>query len=346
MAWIWRITVALAAWAISLGAQAAMGMAELPADATSGPVVVFYPAAATEATIERGSFRFEAAMDAAPAPGVGRLVVISHGSPASPWVHTGLARALVAAGFVVAVPEHLRDNANDSSDPGPPSWRRRPAEVSAAIDRLQAEPRFRGRFDVNRVGMFGMSAGGHTALTLAGGRWSPARLKEHCLQHLQADYHACAGPATSLSGGSFDGIKMWVVQTVNRFKLDDTSWYQHEDKRITAVVAGVPFAVDFDPASLAQPRTALGIITAGRDRWLVPRYHGDAVLAACAPRCELLLDLPKGGHGALLDPLPPLPSDELKALIGDPPGFDRPRAVAEVRQKVVAFMRRHLGVAP
>jgi predicted dienelactone hydrolase len=48
-------------------------------------------------------------------------VVISHGSPASPWVHSDLARTLVEAGFVVAMPEHFADNYKNDSEPGPPS---------------------------------------------------------------------------------------------------------------------------------------------------------------------------------------------------------------------------------
>ena len=52
----------------------------------------------------------EAAVDGATLPGNRRPVVISHGSPASPWVYFDLARTLVERGFVVAMPEHFADN--------------------------------------------------------------------------------------------------------------------------------------------------------------------------------------------------------------------------------------------
>lgn len=74
--------------------------------------------------------------------GNGRLVVVSHGSGGAPWVHVDQARSLVAAGFVVAMPEHRADNARDGSDPGPDSWTQRPAEVSRAIDAVGRDPRF------------------------------------------------------------------------------------------------------------------------------------------------------------------------------------------------------------
>ncbi len=157
-------------------------------------------------------------------------------------MHLDLVRTLVDAGFTVALPEHQADNYKDDSEPGPPSWRRRPVEVSRAIDRLSREPAFASRLDLEHVGMFGMSAGGHTAPTLAGGRWSPSRLRRHCQLHIAEDFHACAGPSLALSGGALDGIKRFIVTAINDRKLDDSSWYEHRDPRIIAVAAGVPFA--------------------------------------------------------------------------------------------------------
>lgn len=321
-------------------ARAEVGLLELPSDDASGPVAVFHPTHAAPGRLQRGPFHFALAEGAAPAAGNGRLVVISHGSPSSPWVHLELISALVDAGFTVAVPEHFADNARDSSEPGPPSWRRRPVEVSRAIDRVARTPALSGRLDLSRVGLFGMSAGGHTALTLAGGRWSPSRLRAHCQQHLAEDFHACAGPTLSLTGGALDGLKRWVVTQVNDRKFDDPATYAHSDPRVVAVVAGVPFAADFDPASLQAPTTALALISARRDRWLNPRFHSDAIAAACTS-CERLADLPEGGHGALLGPLPPT----VPELIADPPGFDRVVEVPRLNRAITSFFVRSLSGA-
>jgi predicted dienelactone hydrolase len=99
-----------------------------------GPVTVYYPSSGEAQTLKRGPFTFQMAWQGVPARGNGRLIVMSHGSGGSPWVHSDLARTLVDMGFVVAVPEHRGDNVKDHSTPGPESWRRRPAEVSRAID--------------------------------------------------------------------------------------------------------------------------------------------------------------------------------------------------------------------
>jgi hypothetical protein len=140
----------------------------------------------------------------------------------------------------------------------------------------------------------------------------------------------------------FDDLKKSVALGVIRRRFDDETWYTHSEPRIKAIVAGVPSAADFDPASLATLPVALGLVTARQDKWLVPRFHRDRILAACQ-RCELLADLPTAGHGALLSPPPPLDRlGEIAAdLLGDPPGFDR-AILPAVDRKIAAFYTRHL----
>jgi predicted dienelactone hydrolase len=323
-------------------AQAGVGLTELPGPNGDGPVTLFYPSSGADSPVHRGPFTLNLEWQGQPVPGNRRLVVISHGSGGNPWVHADLARALVAGGFVVAVPQHHADNSQDPSDPGPDSWKLRPAEVSRAIDAVAQDPRFAPLLSLDRVGMYGMSAGGHTALTLAGGRWSPALFRQHCEDHIADAFPACVGLATRLRGDLLDRLKEKIALAVIRYRFDDPRWYTHEDPRIHAVVAGVPFAADFDAASLARPRVPLGLVTAGQDKWLAPRFNSAVVLKVCAT-CEHVADLPSGGHGALLSPAPP--ASVLGAiaqdLLADPPGFDRGQ-LPEVDRKIVAFFSAHL----
>ena len=338
----WRGLWLLAlAFLLSCPAWASMGLDEIPATATDGPVTLFYPSSADSKPTLRGRFTLDLALQGAPVRGNGRLVVISHGSGGAPWVHADLARRLVEAGFVVAMPEHRADNYKDGSNPGPDSWTMRPAEVSRAIDAVGRHPRFAPLLRLDKVGMYGISAGGHTALSLAGGRWSPAAFKRHCEDNLTSDFQFCVGLITQLTGGMFDGIRKWGALLVIRHRFGDDTPREHHDPRITAVVAGVPAAADFDMASLAEPRVPLGLITAQQDRWLIPRYHSDRVLAACLPRCELIADLPLGSHGSLLSPQPPGLTGLIGDMLNDPPGFDRAE-VAEAERRTVAFLSRYL----
>jgi predicted dienelactone hydrolase len=321
--------------------HASMGLVEIASTADRGLVTVFYPSSGSSHRVERGPFQLDAAWWGDPVRGNGRLVVISPGSGASPWVYSDLAHALVEAGFVVAMPAHFGDNYKDGHAPGPDSWKLRPIEVSKAIDAMAQDARFAPILKLDRVGMYGMSAGGHTALTLAGGRWSPAQFKQHCEAHIAEDFQTCVGLATRLTGGILDGLKKRIALWLIGGKFTDATWQSHTDPRIAAIVAGVPLAADFEAASLARPIVPLGIVSARQDKWLIPAFHGDRVLQVCTT-CERLADIERGGHGALLSPLPPGRSGLIADLIDDPLGFDRAQVVPDVNHKIVAFFLKHL----
>ena len=328
-----------AALALPAATRAAVGVTEIAAK-DGGPVTLFYPSSSEAQPLKRGPFTLNFASQGAPLRGNGRLIVVSPGSGGSPWVHSDLARALVEAGFVVASPEHRGDNYKDLSAAGPESWKRRPAEVSRAVDAVGQDARFAPLLALDKVGLYGISAGGHTALTLAGGRWSPARFRDHCEAHIAEDFYSCVGLAARLNGDFLDGMKETIALTVIRWRFEDATWQTYADPRIAAIVAAVPYAADFDMDSLAAPRVPLALVTARQDKWLLPRFHSDRVLQACAA-CERLGDFPNGGHGALLSPFPPGRSGLAAELMNDPPGFDR-SALPEMDRRIAAFFRRHL----
>jgi predicted dienelactone hydrolase len=335
-----RFLLASALALLAAAAQAAVGLTEIDGKDGDGRVTVYYPSSSEAQPLERGPFTLHVASQGAVVRGNGRLIVISHGSGGSPWVHADLARTLEEDGFAVAMPEHRGDNYKDPGAAGPESWKRRPAEVSRAIDAVSQDRRFAPLLALDKVGLYGMSAGGHTALSLAGGRWSPALLRDHCEAHIAEDFQTCVGLATRLNGDFLDGLKKTVALAVIRRRLEDATRYTYTEPRIAAVVAAVPFAVDFDLASLGAPHVPLALVTAGQDKWLVPRFHSERVLQACAG-CERLGDFPNGGHGALLSPFPLGLSGLIADLLNDPPGFDR-SVLPEVDRKIAAFFRKHL----
>ena len=336
-----RLLASALALLLSGLAQASVGLGEIAATGDDGPVTLYYPSADAEQALRRGPFTLQVAPQGQPVRGNGRLVVLSHGSGGAPWVHSDLARSLVEAGFVVAMPQHRADNYKDGSGPGPDSWTLRPAEVSRAIDAVGRDPRLAPLLQLDKVGVYGMSAGGHTALSLAGGRWSPAAFKRHCEAHLEEDFQTCVGLFTRLTGGPLDGIKKWAALTVIRWRFGDDTPRVHADARVAAVVAGVPVSADFDMASLATPPVPLGLVTAQQDRWLIPRFHSDRVRAACKT-CELIADLPTAGHGALLSPPPPGLTGLVGDMLNDPQGFDRAATMPQVDRKITAFFAKHL----
>jgi dienelactone hydrolase len=81
------------------------------------------------------------ALDAPPADGVWPLVVISHGNSGTPWAYRQLAKHLVLAGFVVALPAHTGNTRLDNSLAGTAAnLANRPRHLTLAIDAVLAEP--------------------------------------------------------------------------------------------------------------------------------------------------------------------------------------------------------------
>jgi hypothetical protein len=146
-----------------------------------------------------------------------------------------------------------------------------------------------------------------------------------------------------LKGNWLDGLKIWFAKRIIASRFTDETVQHYQDPRIKAAVAMVPFAADFIPESLSQPRVTLGLVTAEKDINQIPRFHVEAVRKACAANCELVLDLPDGGHGAMLSPMPPLEPDRIGSyLLGDPPSFDRARRIPELNDRIADFFIRNL----
>ncbi len=316
------------------------GLTVLPETATRGPVTVFYPSSSPSEAVKRGPFTLNLALQGAVLPGNGRLIVASHGSGGNPWPMTDLATSLVQAGYVVAMPEHEGDNYRSMHLVGPESWKRRPAEVSAAIDAVQADARFAPLIDFTRVGVYGTSAGGITALIMGGARWSPQRFQQHCLAHMEDDFNACVGLVTSLKGNWADGLKTTVARWFHRLRFNDATDHHHDDPRVKAVIASVPMAAPIDMTSLAQPKATIGLMIAQQDTWLHPRFHVNAVRAACTS-CAVLWDDAKAGHGSLFSPWPLDLAQSISPLLVDPPGFDH-GSLPAVYARMGEFFTQHL----
>lgn len=335
-------------------AQAQVGLAQLQAG--DRPVTLLYPTSSMTQPTAFGRITLDVAMGAEPTPGRHRLVLMSHGSGGSPAPDHALAATLVRAGFVVAQLLHEGDNYQDQRNPGPESYRLRPLEAVRAMDALAADPVWSQRLDLSKVGVHGMSAGGVTALSLAGGQWRLLNQVRHCNAHLLEDEGFCfAGALTpedrAKRQSRYNSARFWpefvlpsYLKTLHggRTPGNDQS-DPRPDPRIASVTAAVPVSAIFSAESLARIRVPVGIVSAQSDEVLVPRFHSDHLLRHCTS-CTQLADLP-GGHFDVLWPWP----DELareaaaKQVRGGlpTPGFD-PALREAAHARIAEFHRQNL----
>jgi predicted dienelactone hydrolase len=358
-----RLTTLAMGLAATLGfavpAQAQVGLTEWRAGAL--PVTLVYPTQAPAGPHSIGPFRIDVALNAAPLAQRQRLVVLSHGTGGSAVADHALAATLARAGFVVAQPLHAGDNWQDTTQPGPPSFERRPQEVIQVIDALAQDPQWSARLALDKVGVHGMSAGGVTGLTLAGGQWRLLNLVRHCNAHPVADEGFCFqgtpdGPARAERQARFDKARWWPdfvlpasLKTVHGGRTPTAEAPDpRPDARVAAVSLAVPLAAIFSPESLARIRIPVGVVSAQRDELLLPRFHSGHVLAHCKT-CTLLGDLPGAGHFDLLWPWPESVARDVAAAQvrgGLPvPGFD-PRRREDAHARIAAFHRQHLLPLP
>ena len=121
------------------------------------------------------------------------IIVISHGLGSDRTSFAYLAQNLASHGFVVAVPEHPGSNAQQlqallggiaDQVTDPMEFVNRPLDVKHLLNHLEGLSKsngaYKGRFNMEQVGVIGQSFGGYTALALAGAEMNYEQLKKNC----------------------------------------------------------------------------------------------------------------------------------------------------------------------
>lgn len=261
------------------------------------------------------------------------LIVISHGTGGSKESHEDTARALANAGFVVAAVTHTGDNYKDLSYVHERKQLvSRPHHIVRTIDYMLSSWRAHQQLDAARIGMFGMSAGGFTALVLAGGQPDLKQTEVYCRQKPSAwtcEYLRKNG--VSIESVSSRPAADWV-----------------HDARIKAAVIAVPaVGYSFEPNGLANVHIPIQLWSGEHDdivdsspdivRRMLPVLTEDHRVAGA-------------GHFSFLAPC----DWSMRALIavmslfgtekicGDPEGFDRQRFHDEFNASIVQFFSAHL----
>ncbi|MBN7134981.1 hypothetical protein A7A76_01250 [Lysobacter enzymogenes] len=270
-------------------------------------VTVWYPARAGSAAQEIALgppdaplFRVAALADDAPlaadAPGRKRpVVLLSHGFGGSARMMGWFAAPLAQAGYVVIGVDHPGNNGVDRMTvPGAILWWERAEDLKRALAAVAADPQFGPHIDAGNVAASGFSAGGFTALALAGARFDRQRLLDFC--HAHPDDGVCR-PQIEFAITEDDMRK--ALQRPDVAALEATAGADHALPALKAVFAMAPALVQaFTPDSLRGIDVPVRIVSGEADT--VAALASNARAAADAIPGARLTALPQVGHYAFL----------------------------------------------
>jgi predicted dienelactone hydrolase len=294
------------------------GLARLStADRVPFDTWVWYPTETAETPLALGPFTLSVAREAPPAAGRFPVVLLSHGSGGTPLSHRELAAALARAGHVVVAPVHVGDSAGrlDGRDSGR-AYVDRPRQVVLAERAVEKSPLLASHLDPARRLAVGYSAGGYTALVLAGATPDFGRIRTRCAAHPE-DRAACgiAGANVPVPAVPAEGLA--------------------REPRLSALVVIDPLAVPFDRAGLASVNQRLLLVRPEDDSFMPAGPNAEA-LAAALPRPPER-STTAGRHFVFVDPCPPSLAAAEPLICSDPPGVDRARIHRDLEAAIVAF---------
>jgi predicted dienelactone hydrolase len=325
-----NVAVALATLLTLAAAPAlAVGFERVSVPDPDGPPLeagIWYPTDAPASPQPLGLF---AQNVAAGEPVAGRdlpLVVMSHGTGGTFEGHYDTALALADAGFVVASVTHTGDNYRDQSAFG--RVENRPRHIKALVDYMLASWPHRDVLDPLRIGMFGFSAGGFTALVMIGGVPDMARVASFCATH--PDDWACK-KLRELRGG----LPAPVPPTA----------FVHDARIAAAVIAAPAIGYVFTPEGLSGVKVPIQLWRGDHDEILTHPHHAQNVYDGLSIKPEYRV-VPNAGHFAFLAPCSAALQSIAPDICRDPDGFDRIAFHREFNAAVVAFFKAKLPPRP
>ena len=320
------VVLALGGMIVAASASAeSVGFRDIHVDLDGERLVtaLWYPTEAETGLTSIGPFTMAASRDAPIGGGRHGLVLLSHGTGGGRLNHRDTAIRLAEAGYIVAAPEHAGDSWRDGRHSGTAAnWRRRPRQLSAALDRLLGDAAFSSHIDPARIGAVGHSAGGYSVLALIGGRADMALLAEHCTERRAEDPEFCG---YGRPGGTDD------APVPDGEPLPDLS-----DRRIAAVVAVAPVGALFGSGAFAGVDIPTQIHRLGQDRILRRPWHADNIATRLGDSARLVAH-PTAHHFAFISPFPAALIGNVGRPADDPAGVDRPAFLAKINEQIVRF---------
>jgi len=179
----------------------------------------------------------------------------------------------------------------------------------------------RDRLDPMRIGIFGFSAGGFTALVAIGGVPDFSLGRAYCATY------------------PYD----WGCRRARETGMRPTAApaaFVH-DSRIAAAVVAAPLGFAFTPAGLASIKAPIQLWRGDSDEILPHPRHAQNVYDGLPAKPEYRV-VPNAGHFAFFAPCTPAVARIASEGCRDPAGFDRTAFHREFNLAVVAFFKAQL----
>ncbi|MDA7848029.1 hypothetical protein N8972_00895 [Sulfurospirillum sp.] len=268
-------------------------------------VAVIYPTKSPAKPVKFGPFEMKLAIGSAIAKGKFPLVIISHGSGGSNIAHRSIAFALVKRGFVVGMPLHPKNNFKNNSAEGTVSnWINRPKHIKSTLNILLTNRKFSTSIDANEIAVIGHSAGGYTALAVAGGVANTKHMINLCKNNPKLPEPFCG--------------------LVKDNQLKSEKIENLRDNRVKAIVLMAPLGIVFkSKESLAKVDIPLLLIKAQKDGVLTEAYESDIIAMNYNKKQLTYKTIANAGHYSFITPLPQAIKSEFGVIAKDPEGFDR-----------------------
>ena len=309
-----------------------VGFTELRiANGAERPLVagIWYPTTAAAESQPLGAYTQTVAPDGRVAGERLPLIVISHGTGSTYQNHYDTAIALANAGFVVAAVSHTGDTYDDQSRAV--FVMDRPQHIHRLLDYMLAEWPDHARIDASRVGMFGFSAGGFTALVVVGGVPDLGLTEAHAQAH--PDYYDAQLLKRSASAETSARL---------RSNLPASTWV-HDARIKAAVVAAPALGYTFGREGLKDITVPIQLWRAADDHILPNPDYAEAVRIALPSPPEYHV-VENADHFDFLAPCTDLLRQFAPAICVSRPGFDRTAFHQTFNDEVVRFFEQTLTI--
>lgn len=296
-------------------------------------VGLWYPSDAPVPDEPNTEFEMPVARDAQISQSNGGLIMISHGFGGWYAGHADTAEALAEAGFMVAAPSHTGNTWSDMSSSIDQWSLDRPRHITRVIDHLLNDQITQTHFDPGKIGIYGFSAGGYTALNLIGGVPDLDHAKQHCQR--QREEFVC-------SEGMIDAMRH-----AKQHELPKSAW--GHDARVQAASISAP------GMGFAYTKESMSTVTADVQLWSgeldirVPTQTNAAYLAAHLPSTPETHWIDNANHFAFMvvncrDAFKEADPEEYQMICGDAAGFDRYKMHDHMHVEMTRFFKDSLGI--